>query len=132
MDMTVIREMKVSRRRARRYRRPIKSSYLIKLNSVLVLGYRARYEHESRSRTTCLTLGSEHWEEDNIANRSGAGKKHDHPIDANPLSRCRRHAVLQSAQEIFVRGTGQLIARSTRFTTFARSTFSNNFPFACL
>ena len=41
-------------------------------------------------------------EEEDVADRSGVGHKHEETVEADAQSACRRHAVFQSGQEIFI------------------------------
>lgn len=49
-------------------------------------------------------------EEQHIPNRRRIGQQHDQPIDADPLPRRRRHAVLQRADVVGVEVHGLLVA----------------------
>jgi len=58
-----------------------------------------------------LFLGSQLWEEDDVADRSLIGKEHDQPVDADAFTRGRWHAILQSAQEILIDQVRLFVAR---------------------
>src|SRR5690242_20224905 len=57
-------------------------------------------------------VGAHLREEDHIADRGLIGQEHDQAIDADPLPRRRRHAVLERAAEVLVVVHGLVVARA--------------------
>src|SRR5262245_41522271 len=100
--MTVIKEMKVSRRRACKYLRAMKSSYFMQWENLL--GLRAQQRKENH-----------------FANRCRVGKKHDETVDADALPSRRRHTELERPHVVIVDGIGSLVAGAPRRHLFEKT-----------
>src|SRR5262245_13237967 len=91
-EIMVMREMKVSRRRARKYLRPMKSSYRIWEISLRFSALRPKQRKKN-----------------NISNGCGIRKQHKQPIDTNPFTGGGRHTIFKSPNIIVIDKVNGLI-----------------------